>query len=1153
MQRACFVHLHVHSEYSLLAALPSVKELVQRAAELDMPALALTDFGNLFGAVEFYDLAVQHGIKPILGCEFFVCEDHTKREPTRGRAPSYPRLILLARTNEGWQNLMRLSTLGYLQGFYFKPRIDRAQIAQHAKGLIAIASGWHGEPQRLLREGRYAEAEEAVRWGLRTFGERGFFLGIQRMRPQNDAELVAFAHSTGVPIVATNEVFMLAREDIEALETLHAVQLGSRAADEFAQVTQDAYFRSAEEMEQAFEDLPEAIENAITISRRCNVELTLGKPMLPDFTPPQGKGLAEYLQELAHEGLQARWPQIKRLSPTARREEYEARLAHELAIITKMGFAGYFLIVADFIRWAKSQGIPVGPGRGSGAGSLVAYCLGITDLDPIRWGLLFERFLNPERVSMPDFDVDFCMQRRDEVLEYVARRYGHDHVAQIITFNAMKAKAAVRDVARTLGFTPEEADRVAKLIPNELGMTIARALEEEPRLAELAAKDERVRKLLTLAQRLEGKKRNPGKHAAGVVISRRPLVEVAPLFRAPEDDDVVVQWDMKQAEKAGLVKFDFLGLKTLTVLALAARLVREREDPDFSLEQIPLDDPKTFALYRRGETHAVFQVESQGMRELLMRMKPDSLEDLIAAVALYRPGPLESGMTESFVRRKHGEEEVRYPHPRLEPILKETYGVIVYQEQVMQIAQELAGYSLGQADLLRRAMGKKIPEEMERQRAVFVEGAKARGVDEALAARIFDDIAKFAGYGFNKSHSAAYALVSYQTAYMKAHYPRAFMAAVMSCDLGSPEKIAQHVQECARLGIPVLPPDVNRSETGFVPEGEGIRYGLGAIKGVGEAVAHAIVRERKAHGPFRGIVDFSARLSKAGVNRRVLEALVKAGAFGKLVPNPAAVLAHLDEVLEQAALRQKLRGASQASLFGGASSSEAEPSFEGSAWSAAERLAAEREALGFHLTGHPFVSATVGLQGLVDASLAAALERAHDTTLLVAGWVAEVRRRPSSQGPMAYVELEDGTARATLVCFARTWSACADWLEEGALVVSKVRVDRSRQMPQLLAEEVRALDEEVHARLACVRLVLDAEEVDDYVLTRLAELCRTDGTADLELQLRLASGAVARLVRTKAMRWSSKLHAELAARFGDKVAFLCRPVRMQAALASSVA
>ncbi len=1139
MAQTRFVHLHVHSDYSLLAALPGVKELVARAVELEMSALALTDFGNLFGAVEFYDLATRHAIKPILGCEFFVCEDHTKRERTGGRAPSYPRLVLLARTNEGWRNLMRLSSLGYLEGFYFKPRVDRAQIERHARGLIAIASGWHGEPQRLVREGRYAEAEEAVRWGMRTFGERGYFLGIQRMRREMDAEVVAFAHGMGVPMVATNEVFMLAREDAEALETLHAIQLGSRAPDEFAQVTPDAHFKSEDEMEREFEDLPEAIENAIAIARRCNVALELGKPMLPDYEPPAGKDLARHLEDLAREGLEERWPRIQRLHAGADRGDYEARLAHELGIITKMGFAGYFLIVADFIRWAKEQGIPVGPGRGSGAGSLVAYCLGITDLDPIRWGLLFERFLNPERVSMPDFDVDFCMNRRDEVIDYVARRYGRDHVAQIITFNAMKARAAVRDVARTLRFTPEEADRVAKLIPSAPGMTIARALEEEPRLAELAAGNARVQRLLALAGRLEGKKRNPGKHAAGVVIARRPLVETAPLFRAPDDDDLVVQWDMKQSERAGLVKFDFLGLKTLTVLDLAARLVRADEDPDFSLEAIPLDDPDTFALYRRGDTHAVFQVESQGMRELLMRMKPDTFEDLVAAVALYRPGPLESGMTESFVRRKHGEEEVRYPHPKLEPILKETYGVIVYQEQVMQIAQELAGYTLGQADLLRRAMGKKIPEEMEKQRAVFVEGAKARGVDAALAARIFDDIAKFAGYGFNKSHSAAYALVSYQTAYMKAHHPRAFMAAAMSCDLGAPEKIAQHVQECARLGIPVLPPHVNHSDAAFVPEGEGIRYGLAAVKGVGEAAARAIVGEREAHGPFRGIVDLAARLGEQGVNRRVLEVLLKAGAFAGLVPNPAAALARLGEVLDQADLRRRMRGAAQASLFGGAGDAHAEPDFDGAAWTMAERLAAEHEALGFHLTGHPFASATAGIRGLQDATLAEALAEGHEQERIVAGWIAEVRQRPSSQGPMAYVEIEDGTGRATLVCFARTWRAHAERLGEGRTIVARVRVDRSRQTPQLIAEDVQTLDEAMQARLACVRITLDADALDAYTLARLRERCREDGAAALELCVRLPSGAVARLVRRQALDWSPELHADLRGRFEDRVAFLC--------------
>jgi len=1149
MQKIAFVHLQTHSDYSLLSALPSVSELVARAAELKMPALALTDLGNLFGAVEFYDKAIKHGIKPILGCEFFVCEDRRRKEGGGVRAPAWPRLVLLAKSNPGWKSLMRLSSLAYLEGFYYKPRIDWELLAEHGEGLIAIDHAWHGHIAQLLRARRSADAEAVARRLMEIFPGR-FFVAVQRARHPGELEdaILALTKKLSIPIVATNDVYMLDPADYPAFETLISIQQGGRTEDEFIHVGPENALKPMEAMAELFRDLPDALQNSVHIAMQCNVELDFGRYELPDFRPPEGHTLEDHLRNEAYRGLETRWEAIRRTNPKAERAPYEARLDEELAIITKMGFAGYFLIVADFIRWAKRRGIPVGPGRGSGAGSLVAYCLGITNLDPIRYGLLFERFLNPERVSMPDFDIDFCMNRRDEVIEYVARKYGRDHVAQIITFGQMKAKAVVRDVGRALKLPLELVDRLAKLIPNDLGITLARALEEEPRLVEAIEKDERVRQLFEMARKLEGRKRNAGKHAAGVIIGRRPLIEVAPLYRAPGEDEVVVQWDMKQAEMMGLVKFDFLGLKTLTVIDLASRFMRERGRPEFSIESIPLDDPKTFELYQQARTAGVFQVESAGMRELLLRMRPDCFEDLIALVALYRPGPLESGMVDAYVRRKHGQEPVSYPHPKLAPILKETYGVIVYQEQVMQIAQTLAGYTLGQADLLRRAMGKKKPEEMQKQKAVFIEGAVQRGIDAKKAEEIFDLMEKFAGYGFNKSHSAAYALVSYQTAYLKAHDPVAFIAATMSCELGSTEKIAELVAEARSFGIRVLAPDLNRSRSIFTPEGDAIRYGLAAIKGVGEAAAEAIEAEREKGGPYRGLVDLLARTPEGVVNRRVAEALIKAGALDALVPSRAAALAVLDEAIERAQFARRMRGVRQGSLFAGEALGDAsDPQYPALHDTPSDRLKAELEALGFYLTDHPLRALLAQVEGLASADLAQAKKAEHGAVVALPLWVVAVRRRRASSGEaMAFLTVEDLSERMDLICFPDLFARTEAFLQPERAIFVQARVDRSRsEQAQLIAEEVLPLETALAERAAEIVVTSDA-----FVWTQEAahavRKAITPGKARLVFRLRLPNGSIAVLRAGIQAQWNEALRRALFAHVpADQVRVRCARVGTQ--------
>ena len=1151
MRFSPFVHLHNHSDFSLLSGAMTLQGMLDRAVELRQPALAITDYGNLFGAIEFYSKAMRLGIKPILGCEFYLCGDYTKRVSEGPRAPRYPQIVLLARNNHGWQNLMKLTSIGYLEGFYYKPRIDKNLLRQYGTGLIALSSGWNGEIEQLLQKGNESQARSVAKQYKEIFHDDGFFIELQRhgLAGQEDInrQLIELAHELDIPLVAANGAHFLDRDDFHAFEAMLALQQNRTIHDDVSgHFTPECYLKSYDEMEALFEDVPEALENSVHIANRCSVDLQFGNYQLPDFQAPDGMDLKEYIRELSRNGLDALWPTILANRPEAVRREYDDRLVFELDVIEQMGFPGYFLIVSDFIMWAKKHGIPVGPGRGSGAGSLVAYVLRITNLDPIRYGLLFERFLNPERVSMPDFDIDFCMDRREEVIRYVTETYGEDKVAQIITFGSMKAKAAIRDMGRVLGMELGQVNTIAKLVPNDLKMTLDKALVEEPRLAKMVRDDDEVARLFELAHRLEGMHRNAGTHAAGVIISRDPLVETAPLFKVSGGEGQVVQWDMINSEKMGLVKFDFLGLKTLTVIDLACKLIRKQQGHEsFDIETIPLNDPDTFKLMQRGQTGAVFQVESSGMRDLLTRLKPDCFEDVIALVALYRPGPLESGMVDTFIECKHGRQEIVYQVPQLKPILQETNGVILYQEQVMQIAQVLAGYTLGQADMLRRAMGKKKPEEMAKQRKIFMEGAEKQKVPVDRAEQIFDLMEKFAGYGFNKSHSAAYALISYQTAYLKTHFPQAFMAATLSCDMGTTDKVATLINDCRGMEIEVLPPDINASSWEFVPEGNAIRYGLGAIKGVGEAVIQELVRTREESGLYSSFEDMILRLPEKTMNKRTCEALIKAGAMHAVVPHVHAGIVGLAEALDEALRRRKEHLSQQSALF-----EVAEPSGDGCGlfpnlpeWSQGECLQAEREVLGFYLTGHPLEEHLANTSGLGDLNLSQLAEVADQSNVVIPVGVSSIREHKGGRGTMAFIQVEDLFGRAEAICFAKLYEGSRDsWHADQPLLLA-ARVDASKDEPTLIVEAVKLLDEIFPSLVARVRIESSSIAWDTSIISEIETLSREKpGDVRFQFHVRLPDGSIAELESKPLLCWDRDVESWLKQRFGpESVHIQCRP------------
>src|SRR6202451_160852 len=921
MNSSNFVHLHLHTDYSLLDGACEIGELTAEAARRGMPAVAVTDHGNLFAAANFYHQATTHGVKPIIGCEVYVAPDNHKNRGAEAERSNH--LVLLCENEEGYRNLIQLVSTGYLDGFYYKPRVDHELLARHSKGLIALSACLRGEVADALLSEKYDQARTNAYRLRDIFGKGNFFLEVQDqgldVETRINRDLVQLSKETGIPLVATNDCHYLTRADAHAQEVLMCIQTGKTMSDtqrmKFA--TDQFYFKTAEEMAQVFGQLPDPLERTLAIAERCNVKIERVSNPFPEFKVPEGQTADSYFEMVARKGFATRMLQFERLAKENRLRhpvaEYESRLTSEIEMIKKMRFAGYFLIVWDFIHYARAQGVPVGPGRGSAAGSLVSYSLRITDVDPMQYELLFERFLNPERISMPDIDIDFCMRRRGEVIEYVRKKYGAESVAQIITFGTMAAKAVLKDAGRALDMPYGDVDRLAKMIPTTLNISLEDALKQSPQL-EAARKEGQVKEVIEVAQRLEGLARHASTHAAGAVISPRPLTEIVPLYKSNKDE-ITTQYDMNALERLGLLKMDFLGLTTLTVLDDAVHLIKQNRALDIELASLPLDDSPTYALFSRGDTTGIFQFESHGMRDILRRYQPTRLEDLTALNALYRPGPIQGGMIDDFIARKHGKKKVAYDLPELEEILSETWGVILYQEQVMQIANRLAGFSLGDADLLRRALGKKKHEEMAAQREKFLTGCAARKVNAKKATKIFDLMAEFAGYGFNKSHSCAYALLAYQTAYLKVHYPVEFMAALLTSDAGNTDKIVKFINEARGMSISILPPDVNESDLYFTPVSEAIRFGLAAIKNVGENTAKAIRESRLAQGEFRSLYDFCERIEPRFLNKRVFESLIKSGALDSMGARES-MLASVDDAVAALQRASRVRESGQHGLFG---------------------------------------------------------------------------------------------------------------------------------------------------------------------------------------------------------------------------------------------
>ncbi|MEE4110356.1 MAG: DNA polymerase III subunit alpha [Halieaceae bacterium] len=1114
-----FVHLRVHSEFSLSDGLIRPKALAARCAELGMPAVALTDACNFYGLVKFQKAATAAGVKPIFGADLQVVNSLDETESDL--------LCLLVMNDRGYRNLTRLISRAYLEGqSHDGPRVLRAWIDEAAEGLLALSGGRRGDVGRALANGRDTLAERRLQAWQATFPGR-FYLELQRTGREGDEDLlhatVALADKHQVPVVATNDVRFLHASEFEAHEARvciaeHRVLDDPRRPRRYSE---EQYLRSPEEMAELFADIPEALANSVAIARRCSLVLELGRVCLPEYPVPEGMTLEEFFRDVSHQGLTRRLEALARARGTSVESlagPYRERLDFELDIILSMGFPGYFLIVMDFIRWAKGRDIPVGPGRGSGAGSLVAYALEITDLDPIEYELLFERFLNPERVSMPDFDVDFCMERRDEVIDYVAQRYGREAVSQIITFGTLAAKAVVRDVARVQGKSYGLGDRLSKMIPFEVGMTLAKALQQEESLQQFLRDDQEAQEIWDMAVQLEGVTRGVGKHAGGVVIAPSELTDFSPLYCDAAGDGLVTQFDKNDVEDAGLVKFDFLGLRTLTIIDWAMKIINgiragRNEDP-LDINRIPLDDAPTFDLLKSAETTAVFQLESRGMKELIARLRPDCFEDIIALVALFRPGPLQSGMVDNFIDRKHGRELVSYPdpqyqHPSLEPILAPTYGIILYQEQVMQIAQVLAGYTLGEADLLRRAMGKKKPEEMAKQRSVFAAGAAKRGVDADLATKLFDLVEKFAGYGFNKSHSAAYALVSYQTAWLKAHHPAAFMAAVMSSELDNTDKIVTLIEESRRMGLVVRLPDVNEGQYMFTVSEEGeIVYGLGAIKGLGEGPVEQILAARNEGGPFGDLFDFCARTDPRKLNRKALEALIRSGSFDSLGRERWVLFSAIDAALRAAEQNAANREAGMTDLFGEtiqASRSAADPYDElppVRPWTDRERLQGERDTLGLYVTGHPIDDCEEELRRFAPQRLAdlRADSRGH---CRVAGLVISVRAMKTARGSMGVFVLDDRSARIEATAYSEVYQQYRDLLIKDRIIIAEGRLaqdDRTGAAVMRVAE-VRSLEEERARHAATLRIDVQDEEANDRMREFLRRvLSRAPGDCPVSLR-----------------------------------------------------
>jgi DNA polymerase-3 subunit alpha len=1160
MDQPQFVHLHVHTDFSLLDGACETSELLDEASRQKMPAVAITDHGNLFAAANFFNEASKRDVKPIIGCEVYVAKGsrHDRGEKTNGtngpdRGEAEPgmrgsnHLVLLCESLEGYHNLIKLVSSGFLEGFYYKPRIDYDLLAKHHQGLIALSACLRGAVTEAVVDDKYDQARENAYRLRDIFGKGNFFLEIQdqglEIEQGVNRELVRLSKETGIPLVATNDCHYLHHGDAHAQEVLLCIQTGKTMSDSHRMkfATDQFYFKTAAEMAKVFGELPDALRRTVDIAARCNVKIERIPNPFPEFQVPDGHTAGSYFEKVVREGFAARVPHLERLAQQSQLHnplaDYEKRLTSEIEMIKKMRYEGYFLIVWDFIHYARAQDVPVGPGRGSAAGSLVSYALRITDVDPLQYNLLFERFLNPERVSLPDIDIDFCMRRRGEVIEYVTQKYGRENVAQIITFGTMAAKAAVKDVGRAMDIPYGEVDRLAKLIPTTLGITLDTALAEAPQLKAAINSDERLKDLMSVALRLEGLARHASTHAAGVVISPRPLTDVVPVYKTNRDE-ITTQYDMNALERVGLLKMDFLGLTTLTVLQDTARMIEKNRGVKVDVDNLTLDDADTYKLFARGDTTAIFQFESHGMRDILRRYQPSRIEDLTALNALYRPGPIQGGMIDDFISRKQGKTKVSYELPQLKGILDETYGVILYQEQVMQIANLLASFSLGEADILRRAMGKKKKEEMAAQRAKFIAGCLANKVPEKKAERIFNLMEEFAGYGFNKSHSCAYALLAYQTAYLKTHYPVEFMAALLTSETGNAEKAVKYINEARGMNISILPPDVNESDLYFTPVGESIRFGLAAIKNVGENTAKAIRDSRLGAGEFTSLYDLCERIEARFLNKRVFESLIKSGALDSLGLRES-MLASVDDALAAVQRASRTRESGQHGLFGTAAApapmpfelQEAEP------WSEVERLASEYAMLGFYVSGHPLAKYASRLQELKCISIDQVEGQRNGKEITVAALIVGTRPMRSKKGARwAIYTIQDMTGVQELLAFPECFARLEPILKAGTPLLLKARVQVEEAGTRLSLQEAARLGDLAERSSTGLRIRLKLEELNEELLHRLEEIIASyRGSSQMSLELTSPDGAVATMQVEQRVRACPELIAAIRECMGDQV------------------
>ncbi|MDR3678054.1 MAG: DNA polymerase III subunit alpha [Acidobacteriota bacterium] len=1096
-----FVHLHLHTDYSLLDGACEIGKLMDRAATLKMPAVAMTDHGNMFGAIKFYNAAKKRDIKPIIGCEVYVAPANRFDRSADSERPNH--LVLLCENERGYRNLVKLASSAYIEGFYYKPRIDKDLLARHSEGLIGLSACLRGEVAVALGSDRYEVARQSAHDLRDIFGKGNFFLELQDQGMEEEKhinpQMVKLAHETGIGLVATNDCHYITAEDARAQEVLVCIQTGKTMSDTNRMKfrTNEFFFKTYQEMAAVFaNDAPEALSRTLEIADRCNLHLETSEHVFPHFDVPAGDTPDSYFERVTREGFAHRRERLDRLQAAGRLkyplQAYEERLEREIALIKQMKFPGYFLIVWDFIRHSRDNCIPVGPGRGSAAGSLVAYSLHITDVDPLQNELLFERFLNPERISFPDIDIDFCQRRRGEVIDYVTKKYGRENVSQIITFGTMGAKAVIRDAARALDMPYSEADKIAKLIPTTLNITLEDALKQSTELAQLQKSDERIADLLQVASHLEGFVRHASTHAAGVVISPLPLQEIVPLYKSNKDE-ITTQYAMDDLEKIGMLKMDFLGLTTLTIIDDCVKLIEKTRGEKLDLESLALDDPASYESLGKGLTCGIFQFESRGMTDILRRVKPHRLADLTALNALYRPGPIQGGMIDDYIARRSGKRKVTYDIPMLAEILEETYGVIVYQEQVIQIFNKVGGFTLGEADMVRRAMGKKKIEVMVANKEKFLEGARANNVSVAKAQKLWDLVEQFAGYGFNKSHSAAYALVAYHTAYLKTHYPVEFMSALLTAEIGNQDKLTRYLAECKDMGIAILPPDVNSSDLVFTPSGNAIRFGLTAIKNVGPSAIESVLAARQKLGRFENIVEFCEQVDLRLMNKRVLESLIKAGAFDSIGTKRTQLLAVLDRAMEIGQKRHREAESGQHGLFIGSADAPPLPPLEMPDvpdWTEAERLAAEKEVLGFYVTGHPLEKYTQRLATLTRHDTSSIEEMAHEAPVTLAGILRGLRVKPSKKGDLwASAQLEDLRGSVELLVFPQAYLQMQNVLKPDAALLIKGRVrHEENQKPRVVVSEARPLDAAVNGAKSQLKIRLN---LDAQTNGRLEELAST--------------------------------------------------------------